>query len=282
MATRRVALIGHPVAHSRSPAMMSAAFRALSLDAAYVPFDVAPERLGEALADLRTQGFLGANVTVPHKVAAMAFLDRIDPLATAVGAVNTLTLREDCLEGHNTDAHGVVAALRDAGSELAGARVVVIGTGGAARGAVAGLATAGASAVTVLGRRGSLARELSALADALSPGRSHAGYAMPSREAQRALSEAGVIVQATSCGMHGGPLAAELLTRIDLSACSAGAFALDLVYAPRETEFLKAAIGHGLRGVDGLGVLLHQGARAISLWFGVDGPIAAMRASLEY
>ena len=139
-ATRLLALLGHPVAHSRSPAIHAAALAALGVDARYLAFDVRPEALGAAVEGLRALGALGANVTVPHKRAVMAHLDRVEPAAAAIGAVNTIAREGDALVGSNTDAPGLVRSLEDAGVALAGRRVWVVGAGGAARAAVAGLA----------------------------------------------------------------------------------------------------------------------------------------------
>ncbi len=278
--TRLVALLGHPVAHSRSPAMMSAAFRALGLDAVYLARDVPPGALGDAVRGLRALGFTGANVTIPHKVQVIPLLDHMDPVARAVGAVNTLVFRSGTLVGHNTDAVAVTATLRDAGCDPRGALAVVLGTGGAARAAAVGIAGAGARAVTVLGRRGDVALGVAAAAREAAPGCSAWGLTMPSPEADEALARATVVVQATPCGMDGGPPAEGLLAVADLARVPVGAVALDLVYAPPDTPWLRAAGERGLRTVAGAGVLVHQGAAALRLWFGVDPPYGVMRDAL--
>ncbi len=168
--TTLVGLIGWPVSHSVSPAMHNAAFAHLGLDWRYVPFPVAPEpasRVGEAVLGLRALGLRGANVTVPHKQAVMAHLDRLTPAAQAIGAVNTILLdAEGALVGDNTDAPGFVADLREHGVEVPGRRVLVLGAGGSARAVAYGLAAAGASQITLVNR--SVDRAL-ALVAALQP-----------------------------------------------------------------------------------------------------------------
>ena len=149
--TKLVGLIGYPVEHSLSPVMHNSAFAALNLNWCYVPLPVPPERLGEAVAGLRALGFAGANVTVPHKEAVMACLDRIAPGARAIGAVNTIAIREGELIGYNTDWQGFLTALNEGGFDPEGKRVVVLGAGGAARAVVYALAQAGAQ-VTILNR----------------------------------------------------------------------------------------------------------------------------------
>ncbi len=279
--TRLLALLGQPVAHSRSPAMMSAALHAMGVDAVYVPREVSPAHLEEAVRGLRVLGFTGGNVTLPHKVKALAMMDHLDPLARAVGAVNTIVRHEATLVGYNTDAAGVVAALREAQCEPRGAHTVVIGTGGAARAATAGLAGAGARSVTVLGRRGGVALAVAAVAREVAADCEAWGLAMPSPEASAAMQKAMLVVQATPCGMDGGPPATVVLAAADLREAPPGAVALDLVYVPARTAWIAAAESAGMHTVGGAGVLVHQGAEALRLWFGIEPPLAVMRAAIE-
>jgi shikimate dehydrogenase len=269
--TRVYGVLGWPVAHSRSPAMQNAAFEAAGIDATYVRFPVAPDALGDAVRGLRALGIAGANVTVPHKTAVIAHLDTIDESARAVGAVNTLTISEDgSIRGANTDVGGLVRALTEAGATLAEARALVLGAGGAARAAVAGLRGAGAH-VTVAARRVEEGARLGAptldLAD---------------RDALAdALAAADVVVQATSATMQGDAAARTFVEALPLASLRPGALVTDLVYAPRDTLLLRAARAHGARTLDGLAMLLHQGALAFELWTGVPAPLPAMRAALE-
>jgi shikimate dehydrogenase len=275
--TRVYGVLGWPVAHSRSPAMQNAAFAAAGIDATYVRFPVAPDALGDAIRGLRALGVAGANVTVPHKSAVIAHLDALDESARAVGAVNTLTIADDgTLRGANTDVGGLVRALVEAGAALAGARALVLGAGGAARAAVAGLRGAGAH-VTVAARRVEEGARLGAPTLDLADRGALAD----------ALAMADVVVQATSATMHGGPTrggdaaAQAFVDALPLAALRRGALVTDLVYAPRDTLLLREARAHGARTLDGLAMLLHQGALAFELWTGIPAPVGAMRAALE-
>ncbi|MEI8256025.1 MAG: shikimate dehydrogenase [Deltaproteobacteria bacterium] len=259
--TRLVALLGHPVAHSRSPAMMSAACECLGLEAVYVACDVRADALGDAIRGLAALGAAGANVTVPHKIAAVSFCDRLDAQAAAIGAVNTLRFADGCVIGHNTDADGAVDAFRAAGVSLSGARVVVLGSGGAARAVAVGLARAGVAHVAVRARRAHAAQ---AVVVAVTASGVHADAdVLIARDP--AVARADVIVQATSAGLDGAPDDDAVIAALD--GARSGAFAMDVVYAPRETRWLAAARAGGLRPVDGLGMLAGQAARALSLWF---------------
>lgn len=272
-------ILGWPVAHSRSPAMHEAGFRALGIDAAYVPFPVAPERLAEAVHGLRALGVAGANVTLPHKQAVMAHLDAVEPEAQAIGAVNTILREGDRLIGANTDAPGLVRALVEAGFEPSGARVVVVGAGGAARAAVVGLAQAGAASVAIAARRLDRAQ---LLADDLGEvaGRSSL-EAVELTSSRQVLSSADLLVQATSATLDGGPDAEAFARALPLDALPAHAVVNDLVYRPRRTAVLTAASARGLGTVDGLGMLLHQGVIAFERWTGRSAPVDVMREALE-
>src|SRR4051812_21108430 len=195
--TRLYGVFGWPVAHSRSPAMHNAAFTALGLDAVYVPFAVQPERLARAVEAVFALDVAGINVTLPHKAAIMPLLAAVEPVAQAIGAVNTVVREGARLIGTNTDAAGLARALQEAGVELAAARVVVLGAGGAARAAVVGLAQAGAARIDVAARRADQAQAL--VAELMPHAPSCALHAGDMGDALRgALSSASLLVQATS------------------------------------------------------------------------------------
>ncbi len=259
--TRLVALLGHPVAHSRSPAMLTAAFARMSLDAAYLTFDVRPERLRDAVRGLVALGAVGANVTVPHKVLVASLCDQLDPLAAATGAVNTLRFIDGRVVGHNTDAGGAVDALGAAGCSPRDAHVVVLGSGGAARALAVGLASAGAAHVAVRARDALKAQTL-VPAILAAGGRGDAGALVAG---DPAVSRADVIVQATRAGLDGARDDDAIIAA--LSGARSGACAMDVVYSPRETRWLAAARALGLRPVDGLGMLAAQASRALAIWF---------------
>ncbi|UJR84742.1 shikimate dehydrogenase [Sandaracinus amylolyticus] len=267
-----LAVIGHPIHHSLSPAMHGAAIEALGLDAAYLAFDVAPEALGDAVRGLRAIGAIGFNVTLPHKETIVAHLDAIDDAARAIGAVNTVVREGARVVGTNTDARGLVRSLEEAGVALAGTRVVIAGAGGAARAAAYGIAQAGARSITIAARRPSqaeaIARDLGGVIDACA------------LDAPRLLEGCDLLVQASSATLH-ADAGRELAGALPLATMPRGAAVIDLVYRPRVTAVLAAAESHGLRTVDGLGMLVHQGALALERWTGREAPVAIMRAALE-
>ncbi len=271
--TALLALLGHPVAHSRSPAMMTRAFEHLGLDAAYLACDVDPARLTDAVRGLAALGARGANVTVPHKIAAVACCDELDASARAIGAVNTLRFDAGRVHGHNTDAPGAVDALRERGFDPRGTQVVVLGSGGAARAVAVGLAQAGCAHVTVR------ARSIARAGDVVRAVESVGGRGTASALEVTATSRADAIVQATSAGMHGGSGDDALIAALD--GLNAGGFAMDVVYAPRETRWLAEARKRGLRPIDGLGMLAHQAARALALWFERDVSADILRRFLD-
>lgn len=277
--TTILGIVGWPVAHSRSPAMHGAGIAALGLDAAYVPFAVPPARLEAAVDGLRALGVRGFNVTAPHKRAVMPCLDEVGADARAIGAVNTVVLEDDGrLVGHNTDAEGLSRSLLEAGATVTGEAVVVLGAGGAARAATVGLARVGATRITVAARRWDAAR---ALCDELT---AHAAGAQLDAasidEAEDALAGARILVQATSAPLGGGAPARAFAASLPLGALPDGAVVVDLVYAPRRTAVLERAAALGLPTLDGLGMLLHQGAIAFERWLGQPAPLGAMRSAL--
>ncbi len=274
--TRLVGVMGWPVTHSRSPRMHNAAFAALGLDWAYVPLPVRPEDVGEAVAGLRALGFAGANVTVPHKQAVMPHLHELTPAAVAVGAVNTIVVQEDVtMLGDTTDGHGFLRDLDEHGV-IPGGRTLVIGSGGAARAVTYALAEAGGS-VAVCARDAAKAYDLcQAIADTLpsAAGRLSA-HAFPSAIAGLAPA-AHLIVNATSLGLH-----EDNALPWDLSVpFRPDQVVYDLIYH-RPTAFLSHAAGCGARAIGGLGMLVHQGARAFEIWTGRAAPIDVMRAAIE-
>jgi len=291
--TTLVGLIGWPVSHSVSPAMHNAAFAALGLDWCYVPLPVDPtlpgtvgdamgdtvgDTVGDAVRGMRALGMRGINVTVPHKQAVLPFLDRIEPAAQAMRAVNTIVVEADgSLTGDNTDAPGFIADLRAHGVEPAGRQVLVLGAGGSARAIVYGLAQAGARHLVVANR--SVERAALLLND-LRPflGATTAEVvSLPDGLAEVAPA-AELIVNCTSLGMtphqETTPWPQDLPLR-------AGQIVYDLVYNPADTLLLRQARRDGARAIGGLGMLIWQGALAFTRWTGQDAPVDVMRAAAE-
>lgn len=267
----RVGLIGDPVAHSLSPVMHRAAFDALGIDATYELWRTEASALDARVAALRLPGILGANVTVPHKQAVVALCDTISETAARIGAVNTIVVRDDALHGDNTDAYGFQRALDNLPGTRYG-RAVILGAGGAARAVAVALAETGARAIRIVNRTGERA---GALAAALT-GRGLAGIeAVPWDRLDQELPEADMLVNATAVGWHGDecPLPVELLDLLP-----EGASIVDLTY--RDTALLRAAREGGIPAIDGLGMLVHQGARSLELWTGHSAPVGVMRAAV--
>lgn len=276
--TRVVGLFGDPVAHSLSPRMQNAAFRARGLNLCYLSFHVTSARLWEAVAAVRALGFVGVNITIPHKVAAMELVDEVSEEARRVGAINTVVNRDGRLVGFNTDVAGVVDALKEGlGQDIKGKNVVLVGAGGAARACAHAFAQGGAGRLAILNRSAGRAEELAGELGAHAPQtRVFAGPLCP-EEIKKWAMEADLFVNATSLGLEN---AAETPLE-DPSLLPTGCAVCDLVYRTGGTRLIRTAKSRGLRTLDGLSVLLYQGARAFTLWTGEEAPIGAMKASLK-
>lgn len=270
-------LIGGAVRGSLSPRIHNAAFAALGLNWCYAAFPVPSDRLGEALRGLPALGIAGANVTVPHKEAALAYLDEATEGAREIGAVNTIQVLSGRLAGYNTDGAGMLDALRrDGGITVEGQRAVVVGAGGAARAAAFALADAGVAAVTVVNRNWDRA---AALADAVRRVfRTCPVDAVPleGSAAVRAVHEATLLIQATTVGAG----AERHLSPVPPEALHPGLFVMDMVYEPQETLLLRSAQTQGCRTLGGLAMLVYQGARAFEIWTGQAAPLAVMREAV--
>lgn len=253
-------LMGWPVSHSRSPRLHGYWIDRHKLDAAYIPMAVRPEDFAAALQALPKLGFRGCNLTLPHKEAALGLLDRVDPAARRIGAVNTVVVAEDgTLEGRNTDVIGFVENLKAAAPrfDCRAGPALVLGAGGGARAVVAGLIDQGAPVVHVVNRDIARAERL---ARELGPAVRPAGW----DRVPKLLAEARILVNTTSLGMTGSPP-----LELDLAPLRQRAVVNDIVYTPLETPLLAAARARQHVAVDGLGMLLHQGVAGFEAWFGV-------------
>jgi shikimate dehydrogenase len=276
--TRLAGVFGYPVRHSASPAMHNAAFAALELDWAYVPFEVAPENIGAALAGVRALGMAGVNVTVPLKELAPQHLDALTDRAAALQAVNTVVYRDGRLLGDSTDGPGFLAALEYAGFTVGpGMRAVVLGAGGSARAVVLALLDAGVS-VVVANR--SEERALALAAQLSVAGAAGTLTLAPLTEAAvgAALRGAALLVNTTSVGMHPN---GDGMPPVPSEALTAGMFVSDLIYNPAETRLLNLARSRGCRTQNGVEMLVRQGALAFSQWTGVEEPpLGVMREAV--
>jgi shikimate dehydrogenase len=271
--SKRVVLIGHPVAHSLSGAMQQAAFDKAGIDARYELWDRAPIALPDAIAEVRGDGFLGANVTIPHKERVVPLIDKLTEEAQATGAVNTLTREGRRLVGHNTDVPGFVVALdKLVGRQKMPRQAVILGAGGGSRAVVYGLIRAGFQRVVIFNRH---LHRAEGLVKHFGKSASHMDLkAMPWHESiiESELAKTKVLINATSIGLNAdvSPVPGEVLTG-DL-------LVLDLIY--KRTRLLRDAESAGAMAMDGETILLHQGAAAFSLWTGSPAPLEVMAEAL--
>jgi shikimate dehydrogenase len=263
----RVGLIGDPVAHSISPSMQQPALDALGISATFELWHTLAADLPARIASLRAPDVLGANVTVPHKLGVMDHLDEVSPLARRAGAVNVIVHREGHLSGDNTDIHGFAVSLEEACPNARVRPALVLGAGGAARAVVLALEAMGVDSIALANRNPERAESL--VAD-LAPMPIRLVGVDP-RSLVPELRRAAILVNATSLGWHRGetPLPLDLLAALPRIA-----IVVDLTY--RDTDLLEAARERGLATLDGLAMLVHQGARALELWTGRRAPVAVM------
>jgi shikimate dehydrogenase len=278
MANKIVGVIGWPITHSLSPVMHNRAFLDLGLsDWAYVPMPVEKARIKEAVVGLRALGFLGANVTVPHKEAVVPYLDKLSDEALAIKAVNTIIVDKDgSLIGHNTDGRGFIADLSEHKIDVKNLSVLILGAGGSARALVHALLSHGCCDIAIVNRTKNKADEIAALFS--SAGTTIVTGSLDS-ETLSLMATRDLVINTTSLGM------AKTLHQMAWDAqikFSRDQIVYDLIYNPAETALLSHAKHCGARGLNGLGMLVHQGALAFELWTGLKAPIAVMRkAALE-
>lgn len=268
-------LIGHPVEGSLSPAMHNAAFRAMNLDAIYVQVDVLEKNLADAMNGIRAMDIAGFNVTIPHKIRVMDFLDELDGSAKSTGAVNTVVNRRGKLVGFNTDGEGALRALRPAVTSFRGKRIVLLGAGGGARGIAMSLVKAGAE-LTITNRTIERAKALASVIEQKTKTKvSVVPIQKPSLK--KAIKEADILINATSVGMS--PDVDRTLATADMM--HRGLIVNDIVYKPLKTRLLKEARKAGAKTVGGLGMLVNQGALSFEIWTGKLAPVNVMEAAIK-
>jgi shikimate dehydrogenase len=267
---------GQPVAENPTGAMQEAAFQALGLNWRYLTVEVAPAQLRDAIRGARAFGMRGINLTIPHKVAVMEFLDEIAPDAAVIGAVNTVRRKGDRLIGENTDGKGFLRGVRvDAGVDPKGKRAVLLGAGGAARAIVTELALAGVRDVLVVNR--SAARAEPMVRDLAEQTGTPIRFE-EWRGIYRVPVDVDIFVNATSIGLYPD---VEAMPPVDLSAAQSGMLVCDVVFNPPETRLLAAAKARSLPVLDGLSMLVYQGTIGFRLWTGQDAPEDVMRRALR-
>jgi len=268
-------VFGYPVDENPTVVMMKAAFEALDLPWCYLNMKVRPEALAAGIEGLRAMGFQGVNLTIPHKCAVLEHLDEVADDARIMGAVNTVYRHQDRLIGANTDGKGFLRALGDdAGLDPAGKNFLILGAGGAARAITVELALTGAREIVVVNRDASRGRELVALLQANTKVRtSYQAWV----ENLAVPDDCDVLVNATSIGLY--PQIDER-PPLDYASIRQGLVVCDVIPNPPRTRFLEAAAARGAVTLDGLGMLVYQGAIAFKLWTGKDAPVAVMKAAL--
>lgn len=265
-------VFGDPVRHSRSPVMLGRAFLEAGINAVYAAFHVAPEKLGDAVRGVRSLGMGGVNVTIPHKVEVMKYLDELDETARAIGAVNTIVNRNGALVGYNTDGIGYVRSLKEeTGASVRGARVLMLGAGGAARGVGYALAKEQPSRLIVAARDETKAKRL---ADELGGAAATEGIGWG--RIDHIIGEADIVIHTTPIGMSPNVDAVP----VDPARMRPGAVASDLIYNPLVTRWLREAEAAGAKPHGGLGMFIYQGAYAFEYWTGRPAPAAAMREAV--
>lgn len=275
--TKLLGLLGYPLGHSLSPIMHNTAFESLDLDKIYIPIEVLPENLETVVRGMAKMNFEGFNVTIPHKIEIMKYLDEIDEYAKCIGAVNTVVVHEGTLKGYNTDGMGFLKSFEEStGTKIHGKNVFILGSGGASRAISMTLALKKANKIYICNRTYeravSLAEDINKQTGAESVAVKHEYDDM-----KKAIADCHVLINTTSVGMSphidSSPLDRELLTP-SLTVC-------DAVYNPRKTRLLKDAEEMGCTTVEGLKMLVNQGAEAFEIWTGIKAPAELMLKAIS-
>ncbi|WP_456397898.1 shikimate dehydrogenase [Desulfurobacterium sp.] len=263
-------IFGFPVKHSLSPLMQTAAFHALGIDAVYVPFEVNPDNLKDAVTGLRAMNVKGINVTVPLKERIVPLLDKVDEAAAFLGAVNTVKNEDGVLNGYNTDGDGLVDSLEEEGVDINGKTILIMGAGGSGKAVAFALLKRGAGKIIIANRT---VEKAEFLAERLkSYGKVEA---VSLKEVENLLEKVELIVNSTSLGMKNSdpPL-------FNYALIPPSVTVVDIIYKPFKTKLLVAAEKKGAKVINGLGMLVHQGARAFRIWTGHEPPIDVMKKIL--
>ncbi|MDP2886598.1 MAG: shikimate dehydrogenase [Ignavibacteria bacterium] len=272
---KRFGVIGQPIAHSLSPLLHNTAFSLLGLDCSYEAFDIDPASLPAAIREFKDQGFVGLNVTIPHKESMLSLVDELTDEAKAVGAVNTVTLSGGRIRGDNTDVYGVAASLEQYRSEIRDRIVVLIGAGGSARAITYALIDRFAPAEIVIANRTQRrAQDLIADVEPYAKKTSLRAISVSDENLDRLMPSASVVINATPVGMF--PLVDHSPIG-DKAGFHSGQIVMDLIYTPLETRFLSLASKCGARTISGLEMFLHQGARSFEIWLGRQLPLEQIR-----
>jgi shikimate dehydrogenase len=272
MHAKLICLIGDPVEHSISPIIHNEVFRALNLNYVYLAFRVLPEDLMDAVRGLRALGVVGFNVTIPHKVSVMKYLDELSPDAEVVGSVNTVVNRSGILVAYNTDYLGVVNTFKNLGIKLEGTSATVLGAGGASRAVVYALILGGVERVFIVNRTLEKAVSLASEFSIKFPNTSLIPMGLTQENLREAIQKSHIVINTTSVGMY--PRTEESLVPSDL--LRSDLVVMDVVYNPLETKLLRDAKAVGAKAVDGVNMLVYQAVASFKLWTGIDPPVDMM------
>lgn len=264
--TKKIGIVGWPLDHSLSPLMQNAAFESLHLDYVYVPLPVQPEYLAQAVAGLKALGFTGANVTIPHKVAIIPYLDEIDDSAQLIGAVNTVVIKEGKCIGYNTDSQGFIQSLATQNVSIAGKTAVIIGAGGASKAVFCGLIQHGIRHITVGARNIIKVQEFIKQFHTF---KNIDGCDWSDNNFCNRIKDCDILINCTPIGMS---VDKQENLPILCDRVNARTIVCDLIYNPPMTPFLKSAQKHGNKIINGTGMLVEQGALSFELWTGKLGP----------
>lgn len=273
--TKIVALIGKPIQHSISPVMQNAAFNELELDYVYLSFEVTREKLREAIRGMKSLGIKGANVTIPHKSAVIKHLDELDKTAKRIGAVNTIKINGTKAKGYNTDGVGAVKALEEAVKNIKNKKILLLGAGGAAR-AIAFSLTEKSAKLKISNRTQSKSESLASEIGEKT-GTQPIVITQKKEDMKTAIKESDILINSTSVGMH--PHTDKTL--VEAKLMHENLTVMDIVYNPLRTRLLEEAEKAGADTIDGLGMLVHQGAASFEIWTGRSAPIEIMRETAK-
>lgn len=279
--TKLTALFATPISHSISPMIQNTAFQALNMDAVYLAFEVGTEGLEQAIASIRNLDMLGANLSMPNKILAIDFMDELSEAARLIGAVNTITNVQGKLTGHNTDGIGFMRSLEDMEVSIVGKKITIIGAGGAATAIIVQAALDGVKEITVYNRKDEFYEKIKEKLRFISENTEcviSLHDLADEKHLAKDVAESTLLLNATGVGMkpleNQTPIQDFSIIRPDLAVC-------DVIYTPKETEFLKQARLRGAKTNNGLGMLLYQGAAAFKKWTGQEMPIELIKPIIE-
>lgn len=275
--TKLIGLLGYPISHSLSPAMHNAGFARLCLDYAYLTFDTKEDNLADVITAMRVLNVRGFNVTMPNKKSVLPLLDEVTPEAQMIGSVNTVLHENGRLIGYNTDGKGYVHALLEKGVFVKGQRIIMVGAGGAARSVAIQLAVDGAAEIVILNRTLDKAVDICNIIQKNLPACKAQALALDKSVLKEKLDGADILINCTGLGMHPNE---DKSIVTDPGMLHRGLIVSDLVYKPSKTKLLQVAEEAGCKAINGLGMMIWQGAEAFKIWTGVDLPVDYIKSEI--